>query len=82
VLRYCNGIDEQILQPQLPMFFDLGSDPGERYNLFEIKLDMCWMFGVVLKGVSEYERSLAEYPNIQPGQEFNGYPAKVPTAGR
>jgi arylsulfatase A-like enzyme len=81
VLRYCNGIDQPIVQPEFPMFFDLGSDPGERYNLFETKLDMGWMFGVALRSVVEYEKSIAEYPNIQPGQEFDGYGAKVP-AGR
>ena len=35
VMRYCDGISQPILQPQFPMFFDLGGDPGERYNLFE-----------------------------------------------
>ena len=34
------GIADPIVQPQFPMFFDLGSDPGERYNLFQFKLDM------------------------------------------
>jgi len=46
VFRYCEGIAEPIVEPQFPMFFDLGSDPGERYNLFNTKLDMGWMFGV------------------------------------
>jgi arylsulfatase A-like enzyme len=78
ILRYCEGIDQPILQPQFPMFFDLGSDPGERYNLFDRKLDMGWMFGVVLANVAEYKKSIAQYPNIEPGQEFDGYPAKVP----
>jgi arylsulfatase A-like enzyme len=82
VLRYCEGIDQPIVEPQFPMFFDLGSDPGERYNLFDRKLDMGWMFGVVLAAVGEYEKSVAEYPHIKPGQEFNGYKAKVPVAGR
>jgi hypothetical protein len=80
ILRYCEGIDKPILEPQFPMFFDLGSDPGERYNLFDRKLDMGWMFGVVLANVAEYKKSIAQYPNIEPGQEFNGYGAKVPVA--
>ena len=61
------------------MFFDLGSDPGEQYNLFNGKMDMGWMFGVALQFVAEYEKSVAEYPNIKPGAEFEGYPA--PKAG-
>jgi hypothetical protein len=55
------------------MFFDLGSDPGERYNLFEMKLDMGWMYAVVYPAIAEYKKSIAEYPNIQPGMDFNGY---------
>ena len=73
VLRYCEGIDQPIVEPQFPMFFDLGSDPGERYNLFDRKLDMGWMFGVALQAVAEYKKSLVEYPNIEPGSEFEGY---------
>ena len=56
------------------MFFDLGSDPGERYNLLNTKLDMGWMFEVAFNAVAAYRSSIAEYPNIKPGQEFNGYP--------
>ncbi len=74
VLRYCDGIDKPILQPQFPMFFDLGSDPAERYNLFNTNLDMGWMFDVAFRPVAAYYKSIVEYPNIQPGQEFNGYP--------
>lgn len=78
VLRYSEGVDKPILQPQFPMFFDLGSDPGEHYNLFSTKLDMGWMFEVTFNAIAEYERSVAEYPNIPPGAEFDGYkPAYV-----
>jgi arylsulfatase A-like enzyme len=80
VFRYCEGIAEPILQPQFPMVFDLGSDPGERYNLFNTKLDMGWMFGVVFRTVGAYEKSIAQYPNIKPGQEFTGYKKKLPKA--
>ena len=75
IFRYCEGIDQPIVEPQFPMFFDLGSDPGERYNLFDHKLDMAWMFGLALAFIAEYKKSVAEYPNILPGQEFDGYPA-------
>ena len=73
IFRYCDGIDQPILKPQWPMFFDLGSDPGERYNLTYHKLDMGWMFGIAASFIAEYEKSIARYPNIKPGQEFNGY---------
>ena len=40
---------------------------------------MGWEVAVVLPAVAEYEKSIAEYPNIKPGAEFDGYPA--PKAG-
>ncbi len=74
VFRYNNGISEGVQQPPFPLVFDLGSDPGERYNLFETKLDMGWMFGLTYRAVAEYEKSIEQYPNIKPGSEFDGYP--------
>jgi len=73
ILRYCEGADKPIVQPEFPMFFDLGSDPGEKHNLFTAKLDMGWMFPVTLAAVGQYEQSIAEFPNIEPGEEFTGY---------
>ena len=75
VLRYSVGDDQPIVQPQFPMLFDLGSDPSELYNLFNEKMDMGWMFEICLQFIVEYERSVARYPNIKPGVEFEGYPA-------
>jgi len=74
VFRHAEGVDQPILEPQWPMIFDLGSDPGERYNLFEMKLDMGWMFGVVLQAIAAYKKSVAEYPDIPTGADFHGYP--------
>jgi len=78
VFRHCEGVDQPILDSQFPMFFDLGSDPGERYNLFDTKLDMGWMFGLTFHPIAEYERSVAQYPNIKPGEEFTGYKQPPP----
>ena len=75
VFRHAEGMAQPILEPQWPMIFDLGSDPGERYNVLETKLDMGWMLGVVYQAIVEYNTSIAKYPNIRPGEEFNGYPA-------
>jgi hypothetical protein len=74
VFRHAEGIDQPIQEPLFPMFFDLGSDPRERYNLFEMKLDMGWMYGIVYPAIAEYKKSVAEPRNIQPGMDFNGYP--------
>jgi arylsulfatase A-like enzyme len=73
VLRYSEAMDQPIVTPQWPMLFDLGSDPGELYNLFADKMDMGWMVGIALSFVAEFKKSVAEYPNIEPGQEFDGY---------
>ena len=73
-LRYCEGFDKPIVQPAVPMLFDLGSDPGEKNNLFNDKMDIGWMFEIlVLPNALQYARSVAQYPNIKPGEEFAGY---------
>ena len=59
------------------MYYDLGSDPGEHNNLFPAKLDGGWMFELFLPHIGQLEKSVAEYPNIKPGEEFQGYPAKT-----
>jgi len=73
-LRYSEGFDKPIVKSQFPIVFDLGSDPGERNNLFTIKMDMGWETGLVLPAVFNYVKSVAQYPNIKPGEEFQGYP--------
>jgi arylsulfatase len=73
IFKYTEDIDKPIVKPQLPMFFDLASDPGERFNLLKDKEDMGWMFGIAFEILGEYEKSIAKYPNIKPGAEFSGY---------
>jgi arylsulfatase len=72
-LRYSEGIDKPIVKPQFPMAFDLASDPGERYNLFNTKLDMGWMFGICFRFIGAHMQSVAKFRNIRPGEEFEGY---------
>ena len=76
-LRYSESIEKPIVTPQFPMIFDLGSDPHERNALFADKMDNGWMFELILPYVAEYEKSIAEYPNIKPGEEFKGYPKRT-----
>ena len=74
VHRYCEGMDKPILTPSLPMLFDLGSDPQERFNLMSDRMDNGFI-GDAIKGVAaEYMLSVVEYPNIEPGAvDFKGY---------
>ena len=74
VIRYSEGVDQPIVTPQFPMFFDLESDPDEKYNLFNRKLDMGWMTIPAFQAIAEFQQSVAQYPNIAPGQDFDGYP--------
>ena len=66
-LRYSEGFDKPIVKPQFPMIFDLGSDPNERYNLFNGKMDMGWMIGVVLPAASRVREELRRVPEHQAG---------------
>ncbi len=72
-LRYSEGADKPIVKPQFPLVFDLGNDPCEKYNLFTTRMDMGWMFGLAMRSIVEYQKSIAQYPNIQTGEEFTGY---------
>jgi arylsulfatase A-like enzyme len=73
VFRYAETFDGPIIKPQFPMAFDLTDDPGEQINLTSKRMDMMWMFGPVIQRLIALEKSFAEYPNIRPGQEFDGY---------
>ena len=78
ILRYTPGpaleaINHGYVTPPLPMFFDLSSDPHEDYNLWTTTMTMGWVYAPMLETMGAYEKSLREYPNIKPGQEFEGY---------
>jgi arylsulfatase len=36
-------------------------------------MDNGWMFEMILPFIAEYQRSIVQYPNIKPGEEFTGY---------
>lgn len=76
-LRFSEGADKPIAAPQVPMIFDLGSDPAEKNNLFADRMDGGWMFELALPFVGEYESSIARYRNIKPGEDFQGYRAEA-----
>jgi arylsulfatase len=82
VFRYTENtqypaIQSGFIKPQFPMFYDLSSDPHEDNNLFYTDLTNGWMLAPVLKIIQDYQRSVAEYPNIKVGEDFKGYtPAK------
>jgi arylsulfatase A-like enzyme len=74
VHRYCEGMDQPFVTPNAPLIFDLESDPQERYNLSYYRMDNGFVERVLLPILGEYMRSIAQYPNIEPGAEdFKGY---------
>ncbi|MGB7097639.1 MAG: hypothetical protein WBD95_02575 [Xanthobacteraceae bacterium] len=42
-------------------------------NLFYTDLTNGWMLAPDFKLIEEYERSVKQYPNIKPGDDFRGY---------
>lgn len=78
VLRYAPGpaedaINQPYVTPQLPMFFDLSSDPHEDANLWATTLTMGWVYAPMLQIIGAYEKSVQKYPNIPQGADFTGY---------
>jgi arylsulfatase len=67
------AIDSAYITPQLPMMFDLSSDPHEDSNLWYTDLTNGALLAPVFKIIGEYERSVKEYPNIKVGEDFTGY---------
>lgn len=58
---------------RVPAVYDLKNDPGERFNLMAHAMDNLWIIEVVSNRLGEVLASMGRYPNINPGEEFNGY---------
>ena len=57
-----------------PPVYDVTNDPGEDNDLMKIGLfSYSWVYGPMGKILVRKAASMKEYPNIQPGQEFDGY---------
>lgn len=85
ILRYVPGPDVEAINHgyvtlPLPMFFDLSSDPHEDYNLWTTTMTMGWVYGPIGEIIAGYEKSVQEYPNIKPGEEFKGYDRRLAAA--
>lgn len=78
VFWFADGVNAAWQKARIPFFFDLSQDPGEKDNLFDVRLDNGWLLEPLLPLIMKYEISAKEYPNIKPGEKFNGY-SKVGT---
>lgn len=57
-----------------PQFFDIKEDPSESYELWGNEgYAHAWVMGPVSKILAGLAASMTKYPNIKPGQEFEGY---------
>ncbi|HKW49958.1 MAG TPA: arylsulfatase [Gemmatimonadaceae bacterium] len=78
IFRYADNkaspaIENPYIKPQFPMMYDLTSDPHEDNNLTYTDFTNGWLLAPDFKIVGEYERSIKEFPNIKPGEDFKGY---------
>ena len=73
VFRYSETFSGPIVKPQIPLMFDLVDDPGEQREIFRSRMDCGWVLMPVLERVGAFQKSVARYPNIKPGEEFTGY---------
>lgn len=57
-----------------PPVYDVANDPGEANNLMKLNLFAhSWVYVPMGRIIGEKMASMKKYPNIKPGQDFNGY---------
>ena len=73
IFRYSEGVEHPIVTPQFPMVYDLSSDPHEDFNLFNTDMTVGWLLVPAFRAVGAFRASVAKFPNIKTGQDFQGY---------
>jgi arylsulfatase A-like enzyme len=58
---------------QVPMVMNLINDPHEEIDLMDAELTYGWVIGLAAAPLMELAQSQAQYPNIAPGADFDGY---------
>jgi arylsulfatase len=79
IFRYADSpasVGKPYVKPQIPLVFDLTSDPHEDNNLMYTDLTLGWVFAPSFKWIEGYEASIKKYPNIKVGEDFKGYSNK------
>ena len=61
------------IKRQVPMVFNLINDPHEEIDLMDSELTYAWVIGIAAGLLGGVAKSAAEYPNIPPGADFEGY---------
>jgi hypothetical protein len=73
VFRSRESTSGAIVTPQWPLIFDRVDDPAGEWDMVEKSLQGAWVVEPVARTLGVLQQSMAEYPNIAPGQEFDGY---------
>ncbi len=73
-MKTAENLFAPVQQYIFPVVYDVKNDPGEQVNLMvEDKFAYSWVYvplGEILGGA---HKSMMEYPNIKPGENFQGY---------
>ena len=73
-LKTAESLWSPIQEYMFPPVYDITNDPGEQNNLMKFNLfSHSWVYGPMAKLLGEKGASMKVYPNIQPGQDFEGY---------
>jgi arylsulfatase len=68
-----DGWTSPYITGQLPLVFDLVSDPQETMDLVQADLTIGWVLGPAMAPILALGQSAQEYPHIGVGAEFEGY---------
>lgn len=68
------GTHAVVQQFTFPQVFDIKEDPKESYELWGNEgYAHAWVMAPVSRILADLAKSMAAYPNIRPGQDFQGY---------
>jgi arylsulfatase A-like enzyme len=63
-----------IVEHTFPQVYDIKNNPDENRELFRTEgYSHLWVTKPVMGILTELQTSMQKYPNIKPGQDFNGY---------
>jgi len=68
------GTFSPIVESTFPKVYDIKNDPGETRELWRNEgYSHLWVMKPVMEILSNNAKSMIEFPNIKPGEEFTGY---------
>jgi len=72
--KTAEGTHDKVISYTFPQVYDIKNDPAENYELWGNEgYAHTWIMEPVSKILGELQTSMIKYPNIKPGEEFDGY---------